>query len=88
MYDNVQPIPTVFEMICYRTLLLSLYVYIVYYVGCIVYMTGMGYVTEIKDSFTVLLQEKDLGVIVDSGLTFEEHVTHMVKKANQIVGLM
>ena len=32
--------------------------------------------------------EKDLGVIFDSNLTFEEHILNQVKKANAIVGLI
>ena len=33
-------------------------------------------------------QEKDLGVIVDSGLTFSEHIATQVNKANRILGLI
>ena len=33
-------------------------------------------------------QEKDLGVIIDSGLTFDEHIFSKIKKANSIVGLI
>ena len=33
-------------------------------------------------------QEKDLGVIIDSELTFEEHIFSKIKKANSIVGLI
>ena len=33
-------------------------------------------------------KEKDLGVIIDSGLTFEEHICGKIKKANSIVGLI
>ena len=33
-------------------------------------------------------QEKDLGVIIDSELTFEEHIFSKIKKANSIVGLV
>ena len=32
--------------------------------------------------------EKDLGVLIDRGLTFEEHINHIVKKANRLTGLM
>ena len=33
-------------------------------------------------------EEKDLGVIIDSELTFENHITTKVKKANQMMGLI
>ena len=33
-------------------------------------------------------QEKDLGVLIDSELTFEEHIFSKMKKANSIVGLI
>ena len=33
-------------------------------------------------------QEKDLGVIIDSELTFEAHIFNKIKKANSIVGLI
>ena len=32
--------------------------------------------------------EKDLGVSVDSNLSFENHITTKISKANQIVGLI
>ena len=32
--------------------------------------------------------KKDLGVLIDRGLTFEEHINHIVKKANRLTGLM
>ena len=32
--------------------------------------------------------EKDLGVLIDEELTFEEHIMEKVKKANAIVGLI
>ena len=35
-----------------------------------------------------MFEEKDLGVIIDMELTFEEHITAKVKKANQIMGLI
>ena len=35
-----------------------------------------------------VFEEKDLGVIVDSQLTFEEHITAKVKVANAMVGLI
>ena len=35
-----------------------------------------------------VFEEKDLGVLVDSDLSFEEHITAKVKKANQITGLI
>ena len=33
-------------------------------------------------------QEKDLGVVVDSQLKFEEHITRIVKKANSVMGMI
>ena len=33
-------------------------------------------------------QEKDLGVIIDNDLTFEEHISSKIKKANSMVGLI
>jgi len=33
-------------------------------------------------------KEKDLGVIIDSNLTFDEHICGKIKKANSIVGLI
>ena len=35
-----------------------------------------------------VFSEKDLGVIIDSDLTFEEHITTKIKKANQMMGLV
>ena len=35
-----------------------------------------------------VFEEKDLGVIVDADLSFEDHITAKVKKANQIMGLI
>ena len=35
-----------------------------------------------------VFEEKDLGVIIDMGLTFEEHIATKVKKANGIMGLI
>ena len=35
-----------------------------------------------------VFEEKDLGVLVDSDLNFEEHMASKIKKANQIVGLI
>ena len=32
--------------------------------------------------------EKGLGDLIDRGLTFEEHINHIVKKANRLTGLM
>ena len=32
--------------------------------------------------------EKDLGVLFDADLTFQEHITTMIKKANAMVGLI
>ena len=33
-------------------------------------------------------EEKDLGVIIDNRLTFEQHIMSKVSKANSVVGLM
>lgn len=46
-----------------------------------------------KDNVTTSLLEsskveKDLGVYVDSDLSFEEHVSEVVKRANKISGLL
>ena len=35
-----------------------------------------------------VFEEKDLGVTVDYELTFEQHISHIVKKANAIMGLI
>ena len=35
-----------------------------------------------------VLAEKDLGILVDSDLTFEEHITKQVNKANSMLGLV
>ena len=35
-----------------------------------------------------VFEEKDLGVLVDADLSFEEHITTKVRKANQIMGLI
>ena len=35
-----------------------------------------------------VFEEKDLGVIIDSDLTFNEHISTKIKKANAIVGLI
>ena len=35
-----------------------------------------------------VFEEKDIGIIIDSELTFAEHISSKVKKANTIVGLM
>ena len=32
--------------------------------------------------------EKDFGVIIDSGLTFDKHIMSKVKNANNVVGLI
>ena len=40
--------------------------------------------TEIEHTF----EEKDLGVVIDSELTFAEHIAQKVKKANSIVGII
>ena len=36
----------------------------------------------------IVEQEKDLGVVVDSQLQFEEHITRIVKKANSVMGMI
>ena len=36
----------------------------------------------------IVEQEKDLGVVVDSQLKFEEHITRIVKKANSVMGMI
>ena len=33
-------------------------------------------------------KEKDLGVIIDKGFTFTEHIAAVVKKANQMLGII
>ena len=35
-----------------------------------------------------VFEEKDIGVIVDSGLSFDEHITTKVKKANAMAGMI
>ena len=35
-----------------------------------------------------VFEEKDLGVVIDSSLSFDEHISTKVKKANSIVGLI
>ena len=35
-----------------------------------------------------LVKKKDLGVIVDSKLSFDKHISAKVKKANSLVGLI
>ena len=34
------------------------------------------------------MYEKDLGVLIDNKLGFSEHVAHITKKANRIVGII
>ena len=41
-----------------------------------------------EDELEHVFQEKDLGVIVDMELTFEEHISAKVNKANAIMGLI
>ena len=36
----------------------------------------------------VVKQEKDLGIIIDSDLNFEEHIAMIVIKANSIIGMI
>ena len=33
-------------------------------------------------------KKKDLGVIIDKGFTFTEHIATFVKKANQMLGII
>ena len=35
-----------------------------------------------------VFQEKDFGIIIDSELTFEEHIMEKVKKENSLAGLI
>ena len=35
-----------------------------------------------------VFEEKDLGIVIDSELTFEEHIAKQVKKANSILGVI
>ena len=35
-----------------------------------------------------VFEEKDLGILIDSELTFEEHIAKQVKKANAILGII
>ena len=47
---------------------------------------------ELKQATHAILEhvfvEKDLGVHIDSNLSFEEHIAAKIKKANQIMGLI
>ena len=40
------------------------------------------------DKCHVLFEEKDLGVMVDSELTFQTHISNQIRKANAMVGLI
>lgn len=40
------------------------------------------------NTLSTIIQEKDLGVVVDSSLSFDLHVQEVVKKANKILGLI
>ena len=44
--------------------------------------------TLYKDELDHVFEEKDLGVIIDMELTFEEHMSSKIKKANGIMGLI
>ena len=44
--------------------------------------------TQYGDELDHVFEEKDLGVIIDMELTFEEHIATKVKKANGIMGLI
>ena len=41
-----------------------------------------------KEELDHVFEEKDLGVVIDMGLTFEEHISTKIKKANEIMGLI
>ena len=41
-----------------------------------------------KDELDHVFEEKDLGVVIDMELTFEEHMSTKIKKANGIMGLI
>ncbi len=43
---------------------------------------------EGREDLKVLTSEKDLGVTVDTHLSFEEHIQNQVNKGNRIVGLI
>ena len=44
--------------------------------------------TNEKHALTTIKAEKDLGVIVDSQLTFEDHISQPTTKANKILGVI
>ena len=44
--------------------------------------------TLYKEELEHVFEEKDLGVIIDMSLTFEEHISSKIKKANNIMGLI
>ena len=44
--------------------------------------------TRARGSFSAMFEEKDLGVVVDSQLKFEEHIETKVNKANSILGMI
>ena len=57
----------------------------------------IGKFTDIKHAYPYCLdgnqlehvfEEKDLGILIDSELTFEEHIAKQVKKANSILGMI
>ena len=53
------------------------------------YEDGAGYYYTLFDQLIEHIdEEKDIGVMIDSELTFESHITAKVKKANQIMGLI
>jgi hypothetical protein len=48
----------------------------------------LNYDTNISTEVSHTKSEKDLGVLVDNQLTFTEHVTNQVNKANRLLGLI
>ena len=62
---------------------------------CHVLSLGKFENTKYTERYTVygneiehVFEEKDLGVIIDTQLTFEDHIATKVKKANAMVGLI
>ena len=60
-------------------------------------MLTIGKFTDIKYAYPYCLdgnqlehvfEEKDLGILIDSELTSEEHIAKQVKKANSILGMI
>ena len=46
------------------------------------------YYTMSEFTLDHVFEEKDLGVVIDSQLSFEEHISQKIKKANAMVGLI